>query len=113
MRAYLKRYDAEFREQAVGLLQRTDRSLIEVATSLGIPMGTLYGWYRRDMARRRGKPKAIAGGTTTAASPQETVQQQLQRLERENAALRKKVEALELDRDILKKAAAFFAKESE
>jgi transposase len=43
----------------------------------------------------------------------ETPEDRVHRLERENAKLRKQVERLEEDRAILKKAAAFFAKESE
>jgi transposase len=76
-----------------------------------MPPGTLYRWYDREMARRRDKPKQTSSGTP-AASASETVQQKLARLERENAALRKENEDLKLDKEILKKAAAFFAKES-
>jgi hypothetical protein len=55
---------------------------------------------------------AASRGVATPASPTETVQQKLARLERENAALRKEVDDLKLDKVILKKAAAFFVKES-
>ncbi len=109
-----RRYEASFREQALALLERTDRRLGEVAGSLGIPIATLRYWYNQEMARRRSKVKTVRGVAPTVASPPpaETVQQKLSRLERENAALRKELEDLKLDRDILKKAAAFFAKES-
>ncbi|HTJ44832.1 MAG TPA: transposase, partial [Kofleriaceae bacterium] len=100
-----------FREQAVALLERTELPIVEVARSLGIPSDTLGAWYRQEMTRRRNKPKVVAA--SAGAMPPETVQQKLARLERENAALKKKIEDLQLDRDILKKAAAFFAKESE
>lgn len=115
MRVREKRsYEASFREQAVVLLDRTDRRLGEVADSLGVPEATLRYWYKQEMARRRRKPKAPQGLQSAAApaAPTETVQQKLARLERENAALRKELEDLKLDKDILKKAAAFFAKES-
>ena len=105
----VKSYEPAFREQAVALLERTDRKLDEVAESLGVPPATLRNWYKRDMARRRGKPKLLA---VVARLGTETTQQKLERLERENAALRKENDDLKLDRDILKKAAAFFAKES-
>jgi transposase len=110
-----RRYDAVFRAEAVALLDRTDRSVTQVAESLGMPAGTLYRWYDQEMARRRAKPKV--GSSTPAvpgsiAPPAETVEEKLARLERENAALRKENEDLKVDRDILKKAAAFFAKES-
>ena len=48
-----------------------------------------------------------------APSGSETLEEKVARLERENAQLRKKNDDLEMDRAILKKAAAFFAKESE
>ena len=108
-----RRYESAFKEQAVSLLERTDRTMREVAESLGIPSGTLLYWYNQEMVRRRGKPKP--GATTGSPSPlpaPETLQQKLARLERENAALRKENEDLKLDKDILKKAAAFFVKES-
>ena len=107
-----RRYEPAFKAGAIALLERTDRSVPEVADSLGVPVGTLYRWYDLEMARRRGKPKTpVPGGTATP--PTETVQQKLARLERENAALRKENDDLKLDKEILKKAAAFFAKESE
>ena len=110
----LRRYEAGFREQAVALLERTDRRLGEVAESLGVPPATLRYWYNQEMARRRSKPKGarVAPVVAPPVPPPETPQQKLARLERENAALRKEVEDLKLDKDILKKAAAFFAKES-
>ena len=112
MRVRQKRsYEPGFLEQAVELLERTDRGVTEVARSLGMPTATLSYWYGQDMARRRGKPKAPP--PAPAPSPTtETLQQKLARLERENASLRKENEDLKLDKEILKKAAAFFAKES-
>jgi transposase len=109
-----RKYEDGFAEQAVALLERSDRSIAAVASSLGVPQTTLWAWYTREMARRRkAKQGAPPTATATAAAASETVQQKLQRLERENAALKKQVEDLQLDRDILKKAAAFFAKESQ
>ena len=103
-----QQYDETFRAEALVLLERTDRTLSRVAADLGIPNATLRYW--QSMAKKRKGPKR-PGPTIDASS--ETAGQKLQRLERENQQLRKKVEELETDRAILKKAAAFFAKESE
>jgi transposase len=100
-----RRYDAAFKAEAVALLDRTDRSVTQVAESLGMAPGTLYRWYDREMARRRDKPKLAAPGMPAPAT--ETLQQKLARLQRENAALRKENDDLKLDKEILKKAAVY------
>jgi transposase-like protein len=61
------------------------------------------------MARKR-EPKVAVAST---AIPAETLQQKVLRLEQENAALKKQNADLQQDKDILKKAAAFFARENE
>ena len=109
-----KKYDPTFRDDAIGLVRRSGRSIAEVASDLGIPEGTLWAWYyKAEMAK---KGKAIPGRRGSQAKPDttgESAEAKLLRLERENAELRKEVDALKMDRAILKKAAAFFAKESE
>lgn len=108
-----KRYDATFRKDALAALERTERSLGEVARDLGLPATTLRNWYKDDMAKKgkkAGSPRAASG---PSASETVTVKEKLARLEQENNALRKRVDELETDKAILKKAAAFFAKESE
>jgi len=110
------KYDLSFRADAVALLERTERSINEVAVDLGLPKSTLYNWYKREMAKKqRGKlpsSKATASSASMASDPQND-KERIAQLERELVALRKKNEQLEMDRAILKKAAAFFAKESE
>ena len=107
-------YTPEFRADALALLERTDRSLNEVARDLGISCGALRGWYQQaEMAKKKKlKPQA---STPPAADgvERESTKDQVRRLERELAAARKEIEDLKTDRAILKKAAAFFAKESE
>jgi transposase len=108
MRARVKKsYDRAFKVEALSLLERSDKTMAGVAASLGIPSATLLYWYKQDMARRRARNKEPV---TTV--PGETLEQKLARLEQENAALRKENEDLRVDRDILKKAAAFFVRES-
>ena len=70
-------------------------------------VSTLYCWYGQSVAKkkRKGRPEAKASASTA--------EERLAELERENRKLKKQVEDLEIDREILKKAAAFFAKESE
>ena len=98
-------YDETFRQDALALLRRSDRSTKAVAEGLGIPSATLRYWYKADMAKKGRKPKV------TAKEPErdrtdETPEEKIARLEKENAALRKKNDQLEMDRAILKKAAA-------
>ncbi len=104
-----RRYDDGFRRDAIALLERTDRAISKVAEDLGMPAGTLEGWYSKEMAKK-GKKQQPRGSATDA---EESVEERVTRLEKENASLRKENEDLKQDRAILKKAAAFFAKESE
>ena len=107
-------YPPEFRAEAVALMRRRDCTYPELSKELGVNQHTLRSWYMADvMARKKGKrPKnTLAPNGETPAG--ETPEERVERLERENAKLRKQVERLEEDRAILKKAAAFFAKESE
>jgi transposase len=88
-------YPPEFRREAVALYRRADRPLKEVAEDLGVSAETLRIWTRQatvDAGRRE--------GVTTEE------RDELRRLRREVRVLRE-------ERDILKKAAAFFARESE
>jgi transposase len=106
-----KTYALSFREDAIALVHRSDRPIAEIGESLGVPKSTLRYWYEADMKKKgKGRPAAkLPVGDPAGESPEEKVA----RLERQVAALEKENEALKLDRAILKKAAAFFAKESE
>jgi len=106
-----KTYAPSFREDAIALVHRSGRSIDEIADGLGIPHSTLRYWYDVDMrskGKRRGAAK-LPVGDPAAESPEEKVV----RLEKQVATLQKENDALKLDRAILKKAATFFAKESE
>ncbi len=115
MRAHTnhRRYDQTFKEDALALLRRGNRSAGAIARDLGIPPSTLDYWYNTDMAKKRQQRpaagKALPVGDPSAEAPEEKIA----RLEREVAALQKENDGLKMDRAILKKAAAFFAKESE
>jgi transposase len=104
-----QRYSEDFRAEALALIRRRDRSYNQLATDLGVNSWTLRDWYKKDEMAKRTKPAKGAA----AAPKEETAEQRLSRLERENERLRRENESLRMDREILKKAAAFFAKESE
>lgn len=104
-------YPEEFKRDAIRLVDRSGRSFARVAVDLGVHEATLRGWYKE---LRMGKRSKKSMAVKAASAPQsETLEEKVARLERENAQLRKKNDELEMDRAILKKAAAFFAKESE
>jgi transposase len=107
-----RRYDDTFREDALALLRRSNRSMREVCTDLGIPRATLHAWYKADMAKKGKKvPRRVAA--TPVGEETESPEEKIARLEQELVALRRENDELKMDRAILKKAAAFFAKESE
>lgn len=112
------RYTVEFRNDAIALLERTERSLPEVAKELGVSVFTLRSWYNAArMAKKKAKkaPGNVKSAALVQSSAQETesAEEQVERLQRELKAAQKRIGELEMDREILKKAAAFFAKESE
>jgi transposase len=104
-------YTDEFRESAIELIRRGGRTYKQLGVDLGVSHWTLRDWYTKAEMTKKSKK----GGKAAARAPQseETMEQRLERLERENKALLKENESLKMDREILKKAAAFFAKESE
>ncbi|MFB9855206.1 IS3 family transposase, partial [Micromonospora andamanensis] len=92
----MKHYPAEFKADAVALYRsRPGATIAQVAEDLGVNRETLRSWVRVDDQRRG----AVAGPPAPAASS----------VEDENAALRRRVRELEEERDILRKAARYFA----
>src|SRR5690349_22738634 len=88
-----RRFTTEFKAEAVRRLLDGGRGLGEVATELGLSPGQLSGW----------RDEHLAAGSAEALAAREAEQAELQRLKRENKRLEEEVE-------ILKKAAAFFAR---
>lgn len=88
-------YPPEFRREAVQLAQTSERSIAQVARDLGISNQTLHTWI---------KQADVDAGKREGLSTEE--REELRRLRRENRTLLQ-------EREILKKAAAFFARESE
>lgn len=88
-------FTPEFKAGAVRLVLEEGKTVAEVARDLDLSASCVAGW----VARARADRSKGASGTTTEERA-------------ELARLRKEVRELRMERDILKKAAAFFAKES-
>ncbi len=93
-----RKYTAEFREAAVRQVLDGGRSLPQVARSLEMSHKTLANWVARG---KKGQPLL----KRPVAHPVDDLQAENARLRQENARLK-------LEREILRKAAAYFAKES-
>jgi len=108
-------YPPSLRENAVALVRRSERPIDQIAESLGLPPSTLRYWYDVDVRKKTKKTKrSPASPKLPVGDPAgESSEEKIARLEKRNALLEKQVASLTEDREILKKAAAFFAKESE
>ena len=94
-----KRYDSRFKKEAVRAVEAAVASggtAVAIATSLGVKENTLSRWVQNHRRRVEGE---VAGGLT------ETERSEL-------GSLRREVKQLRTEREILKKATAFFAKEN-
>lgn len=91
------KYPAEFRREAVALVKSSGRPVAEVARSLEIAEGTLWNWMKadREAGERAKDPNALS----------ESERDELRRLRRKTAQQ-------EIDLEILRKAAAYFARET-
>ena len=92
------KYTKEFREEAVKFITEEKLSIPETARRLNLPKSTLESWIRKYRAGKLGEVGQNYRFLTET-------EMELTRLKRENAEIR-------MERDILKKAAAYFAKES-
>ena len=90
-----KHYTKEFIEKAVALALRSDKSTCQTARDLGVKESTLYSWVA----------KAESVAQSSDASQDKTIYEEMKRLKKELAQVKE-------ERDILKKATAYFAKES-
>jgi transposase len=87
-----RKFTSEFKAEAVALVRRTGQSANQIAKELGVSQTALSRWLRQSAV-----PCPRANGFQAAEEVQ---------------VLRREVERLRMERDILKKAAAFFANES-
>ena len=88
-----RRFTVGFKAEAVRRLLEGGKGLSEVATELGLSPGQLSAW----------RNEHLAAGSAEALATRKAEQAEVQRLRRENKRLEGEVE-------ILKKAAAFFAR---
>lgn len=93
-----RKYTREFKLAAVKLITEQGRSVAEAARSLGVSEKQLRHW--KAVLQQQGQQQAFPGNGNLPPADEE-----LRRLREENQRLR-------MERDVLKKATAFFAKES-
>jgi transposase len=92
-----KEYSLEFKQEAIKLVTEQGLSHKKAAEEIGIPASTMSGWVYR--LKKRGK-------TQDKQSPNSPDQEKIKKLEKE-------VRILKMEREILKKSVAFFAKENQ
>jgi transposase len=88
-----QKFSEDFRREAVRLVRESDRGVKALGEELGVSATTLRNWLR-----------AIPVGKQTAPGRVLSLEEEVRRLKRENERLRE-------EREILKKATAFFARE--
>jgi transposase len=86
-----QRFSEDFRREAVRLVRDSSRPRKELAAELGVSVTTLRQWVRTVPPEQQGPGRVLS------------LEEQLRQLKRENERLRE-------EREILKKATAFFAK---
>ena len=96
MKKKRRKYTREFKEEAVKLITEQGYQIAEAARNLGVNENMLGRW-KREIEGGGEEAPGIAGGTA--------MQSELNRLRKENKRLK-------MEREILKKAAAFYAKET-
>jgi transposase len=95
-----KQYTKEFRDGVVQLVLKGTKTAAQLSRELKVPKGTIASWMDQVRTARGEEPTVVGEEQLSSTEKQEWL-----RLRREN-------ERLKMERDILKKAAAFFAKES-
>jgi transposase len=92
-----KTYTREFKEEAVRLAQTSGKPITQIARELGISDTSIHQWRKELM--QQGKDAFPGSGHQTP-------------LEEENRRLKREVERLQQERDVLKKAVSIFSRES-
>jgi len=93
-----QRYSQEFKNSTIQLILNSDKSVLQIAKDLGVSDKTLYSWMRA--YREKNNIPSLS-------------QQSKESLEEENRRLRRELSQVKKEREILKKAAAYFASEAQ
>jgi len=94
------KYISEFREEAVKLALSSNTPQSLTARNLGINENSLYNWIRNSMQEKTNAPKSSS-----------SINAKYQELQQENKELKSKLKRAEAEREILKKATAYFARQ--
>lgn len=98
-----RHYTKEFKDSTIQLALNSEKSAYQIAQDLEMSDKTLYAWlraYKKKYNLDTNIPKLNKPKSTTES------------LEEENRRLRKELKDVKIEREILKKAAAYFAKEA-
>jgi len=91
---YVKNYALEFKQSSAKLAAESDQPVSKIAEELGVNCNTLHGWINKYAPKK-----------SIQITKETDINEELKRLRKENIRLRQ-------ERDILKKAAAYFASET-
>lgn len=103
MKTIKRKFTTEFKEEAVRLVAREGLSTPEAARRIEMSDKTLANWVR---LARQGKSLSAGASTERKASSVSELEMEVSKLRAENARLK-------MEKEILKKATAFFVKESQ
>ena len=98
-----KRYTKEFKDSAIQLALNSEESNMQISKDLGVSSQTLYNWVKRYKEEHNLQLDSAHSHKSNLSK---------ESLEEENRRLRKELANVKKDREILKKAAAYFAKEA-
>ena len=92
-------YTSEYREEAVKLAMSSEQPIAVIANELGVKESTLYNWVSRAMKKKSSSKENIKSVS----------KKQYQDYDQEIRQLKKELKRAQMERDILKKATAYFA----
>ena len=105
----VKSYDQEFKKNATKLVIVEKMSVPEVAKDLGMSETTLYAWISVFKKGETLADKRSKGVVSTSAEKKSVLALQLLEAQKKTRELEQKIKRITMERDILKKATAYFA----